>query len=213
MRTCGNNNVTKIASSSSSLSMSETSSARDSSVVSESNSADPEAESLLQRLRAPKPSVLARKRIIKTNPPVGKKRGKGRCEADPKNVTVSDRLKEYSEETFVSSCGRHFCSSCREVVSLKKSVIEHHIVSQKHNRGKERQKRAKMHDQSIYDALEAYDKSIHPVGENLPEAVRVRRVKVVQALLKAGIPLAKSDCLRELFEEDSTALTSSANLR
>ena len=95
-----------------------------------------------------------------------------------KNVTVSDRLKEY-KETFVSSCGRLFCSSCREVVSLKKSVIEHHIVSQKHNRGKERQKRAKMHD-----ALKAYDKSIHPVGENLPEAVRVRRVKVVQALLK-----------------------------
>ena len=41
-------------------------------LVIESNSADPEAESLLQRLRAPKPSVLARKRIIKTNPPVGK---------------------------------------------------------------------------------------------------------------------------------------------
>ena len=88
MRICGNNNVAKMASSSSSLSMSETSSARDSSVVGESNSADPEAESLLQCLRAPKPSVLARKRIIKTNPPVGKKRGKGRCEADPKNVTV-----------------------------------------------------------------------------------------------------------------------------
>ena len=70
MRTCGNNNVTKMASSSSSLSMSETSSARDSSVVSKSNSADPEAESLLQRIRAPKPSVLVRKRIIKTNPPV-----------------------------------------------------------------------------------------------------------------------------------------------
>ena len=200
---------------SSSSSQSETSSARDSSVVSnsESNSADPEAESLLQRLRAPMPSVLARKRLIKTNPPVGKKRGKGRCEADPKNVTVSDRLKEYSEETFVSSCGHLFCSSCREVVSLKKSVIAHHIVSQKHNRGKERQKRATIHDQSISDALKAYDKSIHPVGENLPEAVRVRRVKVVQALLKAGIPLAKSDCLRELFEEDSTVLTSSANLR
>ena len=123
-----------------------------------------------------------RKRIIKTNLPVGKKRGKGRCEADPKTVTVSDRLKEYSEETFVSSCGRLFCSSCREAVSLKKSVIEHHIVSQKHKRRKEQQKKAKMHDQSISNALKAYDKSIHPVGEKLPEAVRVRRVKVVQAL-------------------------------
>ena len=105
MRTCGKNTwqLAKMASSSS-LSSS-------TSVGSESNCADPEAESLLQRLRAPKPSVLARKRLIKTNPPVGKKRGKGRCEADPKNVTVSDRLKEYSEETFVSSCGRLFCSS------------------------------------------------------------------------------------------------------
>ena len=109
MQTCGNNtwHLAKMASSSSSLS--ETSSARDPSVVSESNSADPEAESLLQCLRAPKPSVLARKRIIKTNLPVGEKSGKGRCEADPKTVTVSDRLKEYSEETFVSSCGRLFC--------------------------------------------------------------------------------------------------------
>ena len=97
----------------------------------------------------------------------------------------------------MSSCGHLFCSSCREVVSLKKSVIAHHIVSQKHNRGKERQKRETIHDQSISDALKAYDKSIHPVGENLPEAVRVRRVKVVQALLKAGIPLAKSDLMEE----------------
>ena len=114
---------------------------------------------------------------------LGKKRGKSRCEAHSKTVTVSDRLKEYSEETFVSSCARFFCSSCREAVSLKKSVIEHHIVSQKHKKGKEHQKKEKMHDQSISNALKAYDKSIHPVGENLPEAVRVGRMKVVQSLL------------------------------
>ena len=75
----------------------------------------------------------------------------------------------------MSSCGRLFVNRVgRLVVSLKKSVIEHHSVSQKHKRGKERKKKAKMHDQSISDALKAYDKSIHPVGENLPEAVRVR---------------------------------------
>ena len=53
MRTCGNNTwqLAKMASSSS-LSSS-------TSVGSESNCADPEAESLLQRLRATKPSVLA----------------------------------------------------------------------------------------------------------------------------------------------------------
>ena len=53
---------------------------------------------------------------------------------------------------------------------------------------------------------------VHPVGESLPSDIRVRRVKVVEALLKAGIPLAKADCLRELLEEDSPALTSATNL-
>ena len=111
------------------------------------------ALSLLQRLRSPLPSELARKRAIKTNPPVGAKRGKGRCSATPKTVSVGDRLKAYPEENFVSSNNRLFCSACREVVALKKKT-----------------------------------------------------------LLKAGIPLAKADCLRELLEEDSTTLTSASNL-
>ena len=65
---------------------------------------------------------------------------------------------------------------------------------------------------SRYESLKAYDTVVHAVGENLPNEVRVRRVKVVQTLLKAGIPLAKADCLRELLEEDSTILTSATNL-
>lgn len=119
-----------------------------------------------------------------------------------------DRLKEYSEEGFVCSCGRLFCSSCREVVSLKKSVIEHHILSQKHKKRKEQKERQKVKDRSIVDALNAYDSSTHPVGKTLPESVRVQRVKVVQGLLRAGIPLSNADSLRDLFEENSTTLTS-----
>ena len=37
-------------------------------------------------------------------------------------------------------------------------------------------------------------------------------MKVVQVLLKAGIPLVKADCLRELLEDDSASLTSATNL-
>ena len=48
-----------------------------------------------------------------------------------------------------------------------------------------------------------YDKSIHAVGEILPDSVRVR----------SGVPLAKVDCFCELLEENSTALTSATNLR
>ena len=65
----------------------------------------------------------------------------------------------------------------------------------------------------ICDALKMYDKSIHTVGETLPNSVRVRRVRVLMALLKAGVHLAKVDCFRELLEENSTALTSATNLR
>ena len=131
------------------------------------------ALSLLQRLRSPLPSELARKRAIKTNPPVGAKRGKGRCSATPKTVSVGDRLKAYPEENFVSSNNRLFCSVCREVVALKKSVIELHISSQKHKRGKERLGTNVAREKSICESLKAYDVIVHPVGENLPDEVSV----------------------------------------
>ena len=169
--------------------------------------------SLLQRLRSPIPSALSRKRSMKTNPPTGSKRGKGRCVADPKSVSVSDRVKAYPGENFISSNNKLFCPACREEIALKKSVIELHIASQKHKRSKVRVVQKERQERTICDALKVYDKSIHPVGETLPDSVRIRRVKVVMALLKAGVPLAKVDCFRELLEENSTALTSATNLR
>ena len=97
--------------------------------------------------------------------------------------------------------------------ALKKSIIESHIASQKHRRGKEHLLRREKQERTIAEALQAFDKTDHPVGENLPVAVRVHRVKVVKALLRAGVPLTKADCFRELLEEDSRALTSASNLR
>ena len=76
---------------------------------------------------------------------------------------------------------------------MKKSIIEHHIASQKHRRSKERIALRMAREKSIVESLNA------SVGESLPADIRVRRVKVVQVLLKAGIPLAKADCLRELL--------------
>ncbi len=32
---------------------------------------------------------------------------------------------------------------------------------------------------------------MHPVGDGLPDSIRVYRVKVVTAMLKAGVPLGK----------------------
>ena len=51
------------------------------------------------------------------------------------------------------------------------------------------------------EALRAYDDSVHPVGERLPESTRVYRVNVVTAMLNAGVPIHKIDCFRSLLEE------------
>ena len=56
--------------------------------------------SLLSRLKAPQPSYLARKRKITTNPPLGKKRGRGSAANDPKSVSPSERVKSYLNEPF-----------------------------------------------------------------------------------------------------------------
>ena len=95
------------------------------------------ASSLLDRLRSPRPSDLARKRQVKCNPPRGSRRGKGKVTADPKTVSPSDRVKAYPGENFTVNKKNLFCRGCREELALKKSVIEHHIQSQKHERGKE----------------------------------------------------------------------------
>ena len=46
-----------------------------------------------------------------------------------------------------------------------------------------------------------------------PDTTRVYRVKVVTAMLKAGVALGKIDSFRDLLEENGFALTSSTNLR
>ena len=57
--------------------------------------------------------------------------------------------------------------------------------------------------------LQAYDKEVQ---ETLPECVRVHRVKVVTAFLKAGVPLNRLYCFREILEESAFRLTSCDNV-
>lgn len=111
------------------------------------------------------------------------------------------------------STGKLFCSACREEVSTKKSIIDLHVKSAKHQKGKERISSKQKREQSIAEALKCFDSHRHPVGELLPESTRVYRVKVVTSFLKAGIPLNKLDNLRELFEENAYSLSSSSHLR
>ena len=69
---------------------------------------------LLQVLRSPRPSDLARKRRVASNPvpPVGKRRksrGSSSSSSEPKTVTVQQRVREYPDEPFDKSSGLTFC--------------------------------------------------------------------------------------------------------
>ena len=108
-------------------------------VTSESVQSDTSSvTSLLDRLRYPTLSILARKRQLKHNPPPkGVKWGKGKEKGDPKNISASERVKAYPDEQLTVSNRKLFCHACREELATKKSSIESHVKSQKHTKGKE----------------------------------------------------------------------------
>lgn len=132
--------------------------------------------------------------------------------ADPKNVSPMMRLKDYPNEQLKVLNKKLFCSACRETISLKKSVIDLHIKSSKHSKGKARLASKEKREGDIISMLKKYDKDVHPVSEGLSEEVRAYRVKVVTAFLKAGVPLNKVDCFRDLLEEHAFSLTNSHHM-
>ena len=88
---------------------------------------------LLDRLRAPQPSDLARSRQLKRNPPVGKKRHQpSKTSHDPKSVSLHQRLREFANENLTVSACKLFCMGCREELGLKVTVIKQHLKSKKH---------------------------------------------------------------------------------
>lgn len=104
-------------------------------------SSAPQVQSLLTKLKCPATSELARKRKVATNlpaPPIGMKRSKGKNVGDPKSVSTSQCIKQFPEENLKVSDKKLFCDACREPLSVKKSVIEAHIKSSKHIKGKAR---------------------------------------------------------------------------
>ena len=150
---------------------------------------------------------------MQCNPPTGVKWSRGRTVNDPKKVSAADRVKQFPNEQLTLSMGKLFCSACREELSTKKSIIELHIQSAKHTKGKQAIITKEKRELTIVEALQKHDKVECPVGETLPVSTRVFRVKVVSEFLKAGIPLVKIDKLRDLLESGGYSLASSTHLR
>ena len=97
-------------------------------------------------------------------------------------------------------------------MSLKKSIINFHINSQKHKSCKIKWQKRDAVQKDIAEALQGYDSVCHPKGETLDESVRVYRVNVVTSFLKSGVPLSKVDSFRNLLEEHAFSLTGRQHL-
>ena len=69
---------------------------------------------LLDRLKSPTLSDLARKRKLASNPanpPKGMKRGKGAVSHEPQSVTPSQRMREFPGENLSVLSGKLFCTA------------------------------------------------------------------------------------------------------
>ena len=115
-----------------------------SSFTSTSSDSEPRpVASLLEKLRSPCASELARKRKIDANsaPPTGKKRSTQNVRKFvPKSVRPSQRVSEFPGEELTESAGKLFCKACRENIAVKRSVVQNHIKSKKHAESKEKLK-------------------------------------------------------------------------
>ena len=83
------------------------------------------------------------------------------------------------------------------------------MKSKKHKTSKERRKNKEATEKDIASALQAHDAWIHRKGEPLPAEHSAYRARVVMALMKSGIPIAKLESLqlRSLLEENGYSLT------
>ena len=168
----------------------------------------------LSRLRAADPADISRPRKLKKNAAVGKKRSHmaGRSAHNPKSTSPYQRAREFPDENLTVSCGKLFCSGCREELGLKLTVIQLHIKSKKHQAGKERLQSNEAHERDIATSFAMYSQQAHTSGETLPKDMQVYRIKVVTVFLKAGIPLNKLDLFQELLEEHGQRLAGRRSL-
>ena len=166
------------------------------------------AVTILDALKAPRLSDFTRKRKVDCNPPPrGKRRARGEGTSEPKTVSASQRVNEFSGECLVTTgkgAGKLFCSACRGELSLRKNIIVSHIASNKHKVGKEK---LALKESRERDIAKVNDEANHPVGETLPMEQRVYRVKVLKSFLGAAVPLTKLDSFRELLEENRYRLS------
>ncbi|EDO49956.1 predicted protein [Nematostella vectensis] len=169
-----------------------------------------EVQSLLDVLKAPRDGDLSRERKIAVNQG-GNRRGSRNKPTyyEPTKVSAKQRVEEFKGEDLIVRNNEVYCAACKEVVSVKMSIMKVHVKEL----NKEKLKKLGKREEDIVQALHKYDQAHHPKGQTLSTSTRVFRIKVVQAFLKSGTSLNRVEFFREIFEEAGMSLSSSSNMR
>ena len=160
-------------------------------------------------LRSPTSAVIGRKRKLRANEGKNKQRGSSKTTV---RTSAWDRNTEYPKHHFAVLNRKLRCNACIEIICEKKSSIEKHIKSKKHERGLSEIAKSKSESQTITACLQKRDNREKACGSTLPAEMRLFRFEVVESFLSGGIALAKVDALRPLLEKYGHKLTNRAHL-
>ena len=138
-------------------------------------------------LSVPESALIARKRKV----PINKGKTKQRGSAKTTNVSAWDRLKEYPKQHFAVVNGKLRCNACSEVLADKKSSIERHTKSKKHEKGLADIERNISEQQSIKECLQKRAKRENASGSTLPSEIQLYRYELVESALSGGVALSK----------------------
>jgi hypothetical protein len=124
-------------------------------------------------------------------------------------------VEEFPENNLTVQNGQLFCLGCRETLHVKKSTIQDHIKTPKHQKGSERLAQQKVKDYELSDYLvkNISTENAGALTKTRDMDMQLFNIKWVQALLKTATPLTKSDDFREFIEATGYSLTTSSNLR
>ena len=122
-------------------------------------------------LSAPVSASIAQKRKV----PINKGKNKQRGSVKTTNVSTWDRLKEYPNQRFAVVNGKLRCNACSDILSDKKSSIERHTKSKKHEKGLADVKRNKSEQQSIKECQQKRAKRENASESTLPSDIQLYR--------------------------------------
>ena len=108
--------------------------------------------------------------------------------------------------------GKLRCNASSENLSYKKSSVERHTKSKKHEADLANIARNKTESQSMKECLHKRATQENPTASTLPSEIQFYRYELVESALLAGVALSKVDAMHPFLEKYGHRLTSRALL-